>query len=217
MTNYVYGTESFEKRAEKYKVVTSDIVRDVDVCVIGSGAAGAVLATKLAEAGKSVVLLEHGGYHDGESMNQRGKKEEREATPGDDRPPETPGDLPPTDEIDRLRRDLIRALDDDTLLEMGSHLRDGVPDRPQRRRRRRADRDRRALHEDDQRRSRRPLSDVACRRRSDQQQRIDDPGLLRPESHLLIAVQVDHGRFEIARPRDVDQLFALAQKVPRAG
>lgn len=71
MTNYVYGAEAFEKRAEKYRVVTTDIVRDVDVCVVGSGAGGAVIATKLAEAGKSVVLLERGGYHDGESMNQR--------------------------------------------------------------------------------------------------------------------------------------------------
>ncbi|MCS4538953.1 MAG: GMC family oxidoreductase [Thaumarchaeota archaeon] len=71
MTNYVYGVESFEKRAEKYKVVTHDLVRNVDACVIGSGAAGAIIATKLAEAGKSVVLLERGGYYDGESMNQR--------------------------------------------------------------------------------------------------------------------------------------------------
>lgn len=71
MENIIYGTESFEKRVEKYKPVTRDIVRNVDVCVIGSGAAGAVLAAKLAEAGKSVVLLERGGYYDGESMNQR--------------------------------------------------------------------------------------------------------------------------------------------------
>ena len=71
MTNYVFGSEPFSQRAEKYKVVTSDIVRNVDVCVIGSGAAGAVIATKLAEAGKSVILLERGGYYDGESMNQR--------------------------------------------------------------------------------------------------------------------------------------------------
>lgn len=69
--NCIYGTDVFEKRAERYKVITQDIVINTDVCVIGSGAAGAILATKLAEEGKSVVLLEKGGYHDGESMNQR--------------------------------------------------------------------------------------------------------------------------------------------------
>ncbi|MGI0013385.1 MAG: NAD(P)-dependent oxidoreductase, partial [Nitrososphaera sp.] len=71
MVNCVYGVESFDKRAEDYRVVTSDVVRDVDVCVIGSGAAGAILGTKLAKAGKTVVVLERGGYYDGESMNQR--------------------------------------------------------------------------------------------------------------------------------------------------
>jgi choline dehydrogenase-like flavoprotein len=71
MTNCIYGSDRFEKRAERYKVITRDIVCNTDVCVIGSGAAGAILATKLAEEGKSVVLLEKGGYHDGESMNQR--------------------------------------------------------------------------------------------------------------------------------------------------
>ncbi|HEX2013808.1 MAG TPA: GMC family oxidoreductase N-terminal domain-containing protein, partial [Nitrososphaera sp.] len=71
MPNSIYGIENFEKRSEKYQVVTSDVVRNVDVCVIGSGAAGAILATKLAKGGKSVVMLERGGYYDGESMNQR--------------------------------------------------------------------------------------------------------------------------------------------------
>ncbi|MGI0025146.1 MAG: NAD(P)-dependent oxidoreductase, partial [Nitrososphaera sp.] len=71
MANYIYGAESFDKREENYRAVTSDVVRDVDVCVIGSGAAGAILGTKLAKAGKSVVVLERGGYYDGESMNQR--------------------------------------------------------------------------------------------------------------------------------------------------
>ena len=71
MPNCIYGSDVFEKRAERYKVITQDIVCNADVCVIGSGAAGAILATKLAEEGKSVVLLEKGGYHDGESMNQR--------------------------------------------------------------------------------------------------------------------------------------------------
>ena len=71
MTNNIFGAEIFEKRKERYKVINSDIVRNVDVCIIGSGAAGAILGTKLAEAGKSVVILERGPYYDGESMNQR--------------------------------------------------------------------------------------------------------------------------------------------------
>lgn len=71
MTNCIYGLEIFEKRKENYKVVSNDILRNVDVCVIGSGAAGAILSAKLAESGKSVVVLERGGYYDGESMNQR--------------------------------------------------------------------------------------------------------------------------------------------------
>ncbi len=71
MSNTIYGTEAFEKRAEPYKVVDGDVARNVDVCVIGSGAAGAIIAQKMAAAGKSVVLLERGGYYDGESMNQR--------------------------------------------------------------------------------------------------------------------------------------------------
>lgn len=71
LVNYIYTTERFEKRAERCKLLTKDVVHSVDVCVVGSGAAGAILATKLAKAGKSVVLLEKGGYHDGESMNQR--------------------------------------------------------------------------------------------------------------------------------------------------
>ncbi|HKM75524.1 MAG TPA: GMC family oxidoreductase, partial [Candidatus Bathyarchaeia archaeon] len=35
------------------------------------GAAGAILAKKLSDAGRSVVLLEKGGYFEGEDMNQR--------------------------------------------------------------------------------------------------------------------------------------------------
>jgi choline dehydrogenase-like flavoprotein len=71
MANCVYGIESFKNRKENYKKINSDILCNVDVCIIGSGAAGAILGTKLAEAGKSVVILEKGGYYDGESMNQR--------------------------------------------------------------------------------------------------------------------------------------------------
>jgi choline dehydrogenase-like flavoprotein len=67
----IFGLENIEKRKEKYSLVTHDIVENADVCVIGSGAAGAIVACKLAEQGKSVVLLEKGGYYDSEDMNQR--------------------------------------------------------------------------------------------------------------------------------------------------
>jgi len=67
----VYGLDALTDRHEKYEVIKDDIVENVDVCVIGSGAAGAVLAKELVEAGKSVVLIERGGYHEGKDMNQR--------------------------------------------------------------------------------------------------------------------------------------------------
>jgi choline dehydrogenase-like flavoprotein len=71
MTNCIYGTEIFEKRRECYKIINTDVTCNVDVCVIGSGAGGAILGAKLAQSGKSVVVLERGPYYDGESMNQR--------------------------------------------------------------------------------------------------------------------------------------------------
>jgi hypothetical protein len=48
-----------------------------------------------------------------DSINERGRREEREGTPADQerRDPPVPGELPPREEIDRLRRDLIRALE----------------------------------------------------------------------------------------------------------
>lgn len=52
-----------------------DIHHDVnvrtEVCVIGSGAGGAVAAKELAEAGRDVVLVEQGGYHTKEDFTQR--------------------------------------------------------------------------------------------------------------------------------------------------
>jgi len=39
-----------------------DVTEDVDVCVIGSGAGGAVMAKELAEKGHKVLILEEGGF-----------------------------------------------------------------------------------------------------------------------------------------------------------
>ncbi|HTH21145.1 MAG TPA: GMC family oxidoreductase, partial [Nitrososphaeraceae archaeon] len=71
MVGTIFGLENIEKRKEKYSLITHDIVENADVCIVGSGAAGAILAEKLTNKGKSVVLLERGGYYDAEDMNQR--------------------------------------------------------------------------------------------------------------------------------------------------
>lgn len=46
-----------------YLDLTRDRRERVDVCVIGSGAGGATVAKELAAAGKSVLVLERGGYY----------------------------------------------------------------------------------------------------------------------------------------------------------
>lgn len=40
-----------------------DLVLTPDLCVVGSGPGGAIMASRLAEAGAEVVVLEEGGYH----------------------------------------------------------------------------------------------------------------------------------------------------------
>lgn len=67
----IYGVDRLPARKERYSMIEGDVLEHCDVCVIGSGAAGAVLAKKLSDSGKSVVLLERGGYFEGEDMNQR--------------------------------------------------------------------------------------------------------------------------------------------------
>jgi len=69
--NMIFGVEKFEARKEPYQTIDGDVFEHCDVCVIGSGAAGAILAKKFSDAGRSVVLLEKGGYFEGEDMNQR--------------------------------------------------------------------------------------------------------------------------------------------------
>ncbi len=51
--------------------VDADVTLEADVCVVGSGAGGAVAACELAEAGRSVVLVEDGPYLRGADLVQR--------------------------------------------------------------------------------------------------------------------------------------------------
>ena len=51
--------------------VDGDVSLDVDVCIVGSGAGGAVAASVLAGAGRSVVVLEAGGYHTHAEFNMQ--------------------------------------------------------------------------------------------------------------------------------------------------
>ena len=67
----IFGTLNLPERKEKYKIIRNDIVENADVCIIGSGAAGAVLAKELSDKGLSVIVLERGGYYEGKDMNQR--------------------------------------------------------------------------------------------------------------------------------------------------
>ena len=50
--------------------VASDLTITADVCVIGTGAGGAVVAARLAEAGQDVMLLEEGGYWTAADFNE---------------------------------------------------------------------------------------------------------------------------------------------------
>ena len=52
------------------RTVRQDLCETVDVCVIGSGAGGAVAAKELAQAGVSVVMLEAGEKHDPTTFNR---------------------------------------------------------------------------------------------------------------------------------------------------
>jgi choline dehydrogenase-like flavoprotein len=49
--------------------IKAAVRESVDVCIIGSGAGGAVMAKELAEAGAKVVVLEEGGYYTRRDFN----------------------------------------------------------------------------------------------------------------------------------------------------
>lgn len=51
--------------------ITADLDLRAEVCVIGSGAGGAVVARELAAAGRDVVLLEQGGHYTAADFTQR--------------------------------------------------------------------------------------------------------------------------------------------------
>jgi choline dehydrogenase-like flavoprotein len=51
--------------------IVSDVNRSCDVCIIGAGSGGGVMAWEMARAGLSVIVLEDGGYHRGADYNQR--------------------------------------------------------------------------------------------------------------------------------------------------
>jgi choline dehydrogenase-like flavoprotein len=51
--------------------IAGDLHLTAEVCVIGSGAGGAVVAKELAEAGRDVVVLEQGGHYTKDDFTQR--------------------------------------------------------------------------------------------------------------------------------------------------
>ena len=51
--------------------ITNDLNLKAEVCVIGTGAGGAVVAKELAEAGRDVVVLEQGGHYTKDDFTQR--------------------------------------------------------------------------------------------------------------------------------------------------
>jgi choline dehydrogenase-like flavoprotein len=61
---------STPKTIEPLRPTTDELVLDADVCIVGSGAGGGVIAGTLATEGKQVVVLELGGYYNEADFNQ---------------------------------------------------------------------------------------------------------------------------------------------------
>src|SRR3954468_21007892 len=58
------------KTIELVRPTTDEMVLDADVCVVGSGAGGGVIAGSLQAEGRHVVVLEMGGYYNESDFNQ---------------------------------------------------------------------------------------------------------------------------------------------------
>jgi len=63
--------DAWMRRMTEGAALAADTRVRADVCVIGTGAGGAVAAARLADAGLEVVLLEEGGYWRGEDFTER--------------------------------------------------------------------------------------------------------------------------------------------------
>lgn len=50
--------------------IDADVSAECDVCIVGSGAGGSVLAAKLVESGLKVIMVEEGGYFTRETFSQ---------------------------------------------------------------------------------------------------------------------------------------------------
>ncbi len=66
--------DALRDRVLEFDKVSHDYDETVDVCIIGTGCGGAVVAKELARAGKSVLMLERGGFY----LVDRGDFDQRE-------------------------------------------------------------------------------------------------------------------------------------------
>lgn len=66
--------DALKDRVLEFDKVSRDYDEQVDVCVIGTGCGGAVVAKELAAAGRSVLMLERGGFY----LMDRGDFDQRE-------------------------------------------------------------------------------------------------------------------------------------------
>src|SRR4051794_17756261 len=64
------SAEEAPKTIDVEQISGAQATLSADVCVVGSGAGGAVIAAELQKAGKSVVVLEQGGYRNEQDFKQ---------------------------------------------------------------------------------------------------------------------------------------------------